>query len=303
MQLCDRQADCRDGSDEKKCNYSTTAAPSTSSWLRLGTTPSTPLGRLTTAPSTSQVRLATAGVPTAQIHVVASSFFKECSGSQFACKSGTCIDRVRLCDKHWDCPGGDDEAEFCSLCNGHGCQHECERTPMGPICVCSAGYKLAADGRSCVDIDECEVKSFKDHVLLVSRVKDKKKFIPSEGQNKCDQGCENVLGSFLCSCAPGYELEADARTCKLVQQSGQIMFSVGHEIRNMPLFSYPGHEDNYAVMMEAPAGRLTGLDYNSATSHYFFTEHDSGEVYKADPVPKCLISGLFAPQAVAVDWV
>lgn len=30
----------------------------------------------------------------------------------------------------------------------------------------------------------------------------------------CEQHCENTLGSYKCTCEPGYELTADKRSCE-----------------------------------------------------------------------------------------
>ncbi|XP_054619915.1 fibulin-7-like [Dunckerocampus dactyliophorus] len=39
---------------------------------------------------------------------------------------------------------------------GRLCVHECVNTPGSFRCSCPAGYELAADGRSCTDVDECD---------------------------------------------------------------------------------------------------------------------------------------------------
>lgn len=57
---------------------------------------------------------------------------------------------------------------------------------------CFQGYKLMGDGKSCEDIDECA-----SHGI-------------------CHQNCDNVKGSFKCSCADGFQLEPDRRTCKVI---------------------------------------------------------------------------------------
>ena len=49
-----------------------------------------------------------------------------------------------------------------------------------------------ADRKSCEDIDECQ------------------------SHGVCHQNCENVKGSFKCSCADGFRLENDRRTCKVI---------------------------------------------------------------------------------------
>ena len=35
----------------------------------------------------------------------------------------------------------------------------------------------------------------------------------SEGSDNCDQTCANTVGSFTCSCADGFQLSSDGRTC------------------------------------------------------------------------------------------
>ena len=48
------------------------------------------------------------------------------------------------------------------------------------------------DRKSCEDIDECA-----SHGI-------------------CHQNCDNVKGSFKCSCTDGFQLEPDRRTCKVM---------------------------------------------------------------------------------------
>ncbi|XP_030843327.1 C-type mannose receptor 2-like [Strongylocentrotus purpuratus] len=60
-------------------------------------------------------------------------------------------------------------------------------------CSCTAGYDLDMDGRTCNDVDECDVHS--DSCDTTSGV------------------CTNMPGTFNCSCTVGYELDRDGRTC------------------------------------------------------------------------------------------
>lgn len=69
------------------------------------------------------------------------------------------------------------------------CKHVCHKTPLGPVCGCNAGYRLAPDGVSCVDVNECE-------------------------DDPCSQICHNTRGSFVCSCESGYVLQTDKISCK-----------------------------------------------------------------------------------------
>ena len=57
-----------------------------------------------------------------------------------------------------------------------------------------SGYDLAADGRSCNDINEC---------------------LASNGG--CSQVCINQPGSYQCSCNSGYTLDGNGRTCSRIQ--------------------------------------------------------------------------------------
>ncbi|KAK2504268.1 hypothetical protein MC885_013155 [Smutsia gigantea] len=72
-------------------------------------------------------------------------------------------------------------------CARTNCQDGCEDTEEGPRCLCpSSGLRLAADGRVCIDIDEC-----------------------ASGRAVCryNRRCMNTFGSFYCKCHVGFELK------------------------------------------------------------------------------------------------
>ncbi|VDN06216.1 unnamed protein product [Thelazia callipaeda] len=82
-------------------------------------------------------------------------------------------------------------------CTRAKCEHFCKnRGSAGVECSCRAGYELASDGYSCIDIDEC--------LLLADDC--------SESQR-----CLNTPGSFKCirtlSCGTGYALDSDTEQC------------------------------------------------------------------------------------------
>lgn len=60
----------------------------------------------------------------------------------------------------------------------------------GYACGCRPGFRLAKNGYSCDDIDEC-----------------------IEGTGRCDHQCINTPGSYKCSCLVGYDLGSDGRSC------------------------------------------------------------------------------------------
>lgn len=70
------------------------------------------------------------------------------------------------------------DSEGCDRSNG-GCADRCETLDVGFVCSCShVGYRLANDGASCVDRDECEL-----NLDVCSQV---------------SQFCVNTVGSYFC---------------------------------------------------------------------------------------------------------
>lgn len=71
----------------------------------------------------------------------------------------------------------------------------CENTVPHYTCACHSGYRLGADGHSCVDIDECT----------------------TNGASPCpgDQRCVNTPGSYECrrSCGPGLREDPSGDGC------------------------------------------------------------------------------------------
>ncbi|KAK5580541.1 hypothetical protein RB653_000561 [Dictyostelium firmibasis] len=57
--------------------------------------------------------------------------------------------------------------------------------------ICPNGYTGTAP--SCIDINECSI-----------------------GSSGCSQGCENTNGGFYCYCSTGYKLNANGKTCDLI---------------------------------------------------------------------------------------
>ncbi|XP_028901941.2 fibrillin-1 [Zeugodacus cucurbitae] len=81
-----------------------------------------------------------------------------------------------------------------------GCEH-CINTEGSYECTCPGGYDLAEDERTCVDINECDV--------LVEN-EDDGEAVPTK---LCAGGCENTIGSFICTCGANEHLLEDRRTC------------------------------------------------------------------------------------------
>ncbi|XP_067646329.1 fibrillin-3 [Eurosta solidaginis] len=81
-----------------------------------------------------------------------------------------------------------------------GCQH-CVNTDGSYECTCPGGYDLAEDGRTCIDINECEV---------IVENEDDPNAVPTK---ICASGCMNTIGSFVCTCEPNEHLLEDGRSC------------------------------------------------------------------------------------------
>ena len=79
-------------------------------------------------------------------------------------------------------------------CAGDPCQYRCVSGSSTYHCYCMSGYDLAADGRSCNDINECQ-----------------------SANGGCSHSCINQPGSYQCSCNSGYTLDGNGRTCSRVQ--------------------------------------------------------------------------------------
>ncbi|XP_055530583.1 fibulin-1-like [Wyeomyia smithii] len=79
------------------------------------------------------------------------------------------------------------------------CQQRCITFWGSYRCGCKIGYKLAADNRTCDDINVCE--EYKAHFI-------------------CDGHCENTPGSYRCRCPQGYTLGHDERSCVDINECG-----------------------------------------------------------------------------------
>ena len=62
-------------------------------------------------------------------------------------------------------------------------------------CRCQPGFKVAGDGKTCEDIDEC-----------------------SNGRRMCVGKCVNIPGSFRCTCPPGFKLDGSQRICEDIDE-------------------------------------------------------------------------------------
>lgn len=118
---------------------------------------------------------------------------------EYACSDGFRLENARRAhlycrDKRWigEMPKCVPEPKKSCASNNGGCSQLCseDRGRRLIVCSCKDGFQLQPDKVSCTDVDECEVNS-----------------------GYCDHLCDNTVGSFTCSCFPGYSLQKNSRNC------------------------------------------------------------------------------------------
>ncbi|XP_077993148.1 uncharacterized protein LOC144447116 [Glandiceps talaboti] len=79
--------------------------------------------------------------------------------------------------------------------NGTFCNQECHNTVGSYICSCYPGYEIQPDGKTCVDVDECD-----------------------RAIHLCDIAatCTNTIGSYNCTCNAGYR--GDGFSCTNINE-------------------------------------------------------------------------------------
>ncbi|XP_034436210.1 thrombomodulin [Hippoglossus hippoglossus] len=117
-------------------------------------------------------------------------------------------------------------------CQSLSCAHACYATGDSYACLCDHGFKLAADGRSCVDFNDCtdQRQCPGENFMCVNTVGGfqcacKAGYMMTGGlcvdqdecaSAPCEHMCKNTPGSYLCSCYDGYEVDPAApNKCKL----------------------------------------------------------------------------------------
>ncbi|XP_043484789.1 low-density lipoprotein receptor-related protein 2 [Leptopilina heterotoma] len=212
----------------------------------------------------------------------------ECPDSKFLCPKGSpggkpkCINRTQLCDGKQDCEDRADELTACStiLCNSLGCQHKCQASPAGGVCSCPEGRILANDSRSCIDRDECMEWGF------------------------CEQLCKNTDGSYICSCAPGFEL-IGKNACRALKTSPPLELLLAQD-RTIWRMEATGLNRK----LIANTTGASGVDFLYNRNLLFWSDIKTRRIHsqslsgnQANSDVDISLPGSWVPVAIAVDWV
>ncbi|NXY56350.1 VLDLR protein, partial [Callaeas wilsoni] len=201
------------------------------------------------------------------------------SHSSYPCGLGSCLNVSLVCNGQQDCTDGSDEGGNCSVPCQRSCTHLCYPSPQGPRCQCGPGYRLAEDGLSCTDIDECM----------------------EWGEGACSQTCLNAPGSYSCGCLPGYLLEPDGHVCKLTGPEPKLLVAVQSEVLSYGLRS--GHEE---VVLATDKDRVVfSLDYDLVERKVFWMDLATESIRWQDlnsGKKGTLVKGVRS-DCIAVDWL
>ncbi|XP_015186771.1 PREDICTED: vitellogenin receptor isoform X2 [Polistes dominula] len=201
---------------------------------------------------------------------------KDCK--EYRCNDGKCIPFYKVCDNNNDCSDGSDELKQCMrACTlNNPCQQKCNKTPLGPVCTCNPGYKLASDQVNCEDINECEL-------------------------NVCSQICHNIRGGYKCSCKSGYILQTDQVSCKAYSDTQmQIIVVTGYDV-SKTTFNFNDHE----VLHHDPHFEIYGLDFNAREHTVYLSNVILGIITKINmkTKKKIIIDNIGKPSVIATDWI
>ncbi|XP_046395098.1 low-density lipoprotein receptor-related protein 4-like [Ischnura elegans] len=205
-----------------------------------------------------------------------------------------CLPRRRVCDGQKDCPAGEDEKR-CPVkkeCKkGTRCTQLCITNADGKdACACNPGYRLAPNGYTCLDIDECSPPLEDDEEVFGEWL-----------GLACSQICQNSQGSFSCSCADGYVLRPDGKSCKALGPPPMLIFANRIDIRQVSL-----NNIKYTAILKGLQNAIA-LDYHYEQGLLYWSDVSLDVIKRANINGTGSVDvirwGLDSPGGVAIDWI
>ncbi|XP_015791351.1 low-density lipoprotein receptor-related protein 2 [Tetranychus urticae] len=168
----------------------------------------------------------------------------------YCSKDKSCLNQDLLCDGKPDCSDESDEKSCSSkLCSSLFCQFGCNASMEGGVCHCPTGMTLdPKDNESCTDLDECKEWSY------------------------CDQFCSNTVGSYNCSCSPGYTL-VGSRHCK-ANNSTEMRILFAHATS---IYSTDSMGSKLEIIVNTSSA--SGLDYHFDKKLLFWSDTQDKTIY------------------------
>jgi len=209
-----------------------------------------------------------------------------CHKGTFQCRNSTkCIDFSMVCNNVPNCPMGDDEDAKCGIneceIGNDGCHHDCVDKDIGYECKCRLGYKLAKDGKSCEDLDDCQEFGI------------------------CSQKCLNTKGSYKCQCGKGYHLAPNKRSCKAEAPEPFLVFANQYDVRSI---STSGKD--YRQISESKSASAVAVDIEDSMIYWTDTIEKTinrrkinKDLSSTNSKPEVLVQNLTKPESLAVDWI